>query len=203
MSRTARELAARRNPGLTLKRYLITFLKFALPLAIIAWLLASVPADQYQQFKSRPKNWPLLLAALVVVFCAVSLTFVRWYLLVRALGLRFRLLDAFRLGFLGYLFNFVSVGSVGGDLFKAFFIAREQPGRRAEAVATVLVDRVVGVYALVLLTSAVICLGGIPNANRDVAAICHLTLVVAALGVVGIAVLLRPGLHARHAGLSS
>ncbi len=62
------------------------------------------------------------------MFCAVSLTFVRWYLLVRALGLHFRLLDAFRLGFLGYLFNFVSVGSVGGDLFKAIFIAREQPG---------------------------------------------------------------------------
>ena len=97
-----------------------------------------------------------------MVFCAVSLTFVRWYLLVRALGLNFRLLDAFRLGFLGYLFNFVSVGSVGGDLFKAIFIAREQPGRRTEAVATVLVDRVVGVYALVLLTSTVICWAGFP-----------------------------------------
>ena len=54
------------------------------------------------------------------------------------------MIDAFRLGFLGYLLNFVSVGSVGGDLFKAIFIAREQPGRRAEAVATVLVDRIVG-----------------------------------------------------------
>ena len=135
-----------------------------MPLVIIAWLLASVPPEQYQQFKNRPKNWPLLLAAMVVVFCAVALTFVRWYLLVRAL-LRFRILDAFRLGFLGYLFNFVSVGSVGGDLFKAFFIAREQPGRRAEAVATVMVDRVVG-YALVLLTSAVIWLVGFPIQTR-------------------------------------
>ena len=80
-----------------------------------------------------------------------EMTFVRWYLLVRALQLQFRLVDAFRLGFLGYLFNFVVVGSVGGDLFKAIFIAREQPGRRAEAVATVLVDRIVGVYALVLV----------------------------------------------------
>ena len=62
---------------------------------------------------------------------------------------------------------------MGGDLFKAIFIAREQPGRRTEAVATVLVDRVIGMYALVLLTSAVICLGGIPNTDRDVVAICR------------------------------
>jgi uncharacterized protein (TIRG00374 family) len=179
---------------LAVKRYLSIFLKFALPLALIAWLLASVPAEQYQQFASRPKNWPMLVGAWAVVFCAVSLTFVRWYLLVRALGLNFRLLDAFRLGFLGYLFNFVSVGSVGGDLFKAIFIAREQPGRRTEAVATVLVDRVVGVYALVLLTSTVILLGGIPNSDRDVVAICHLTLLVTGLGIVGIVVLLVLGL---------
>jgi len=39
-----------------LKRYLVTFLKFALPLAIIAWLLDSVPAEQYQQFLARPKH---------------------------------------------------------------------------------------------------------------------------------------------------
>ena len=121
------------------------------------------------------------------------MTFVRWYLLVRALHLPFRLVDAFRLGFLGYLFNFVVVGSVGGDLFKAIFIAREQPGRRAEAVATVLVDRIVGVYALVLLTSAVILGGGMPKSTVEVETICRLTLVAAAIGAAGIAVLWIPG----------
>ena len=68
------------------------------------------------------------------------------------MALPFRIRDAFRLSFLSYLLNFVSVGSVGGDLFKAFFIAREQPGRRTEAVATVVVDRIVGLYGLLLVT---------------------------------------------------
>ena len=175
------------------KRYVLPCLKVVVPVAIIAWLLAKVPPEQYQQFATRPKNWPLLLGALAVVFTAVSMTFVRWYLLVRALRLHFRMVDAFRLGFLGYLFNFVVVGSVGGDLFKAIFIAREQPGRRAEAVATVLVDRLVGVYALVLLTSAVIVGGGIPKSTVEVETICHLTLAAAAVGAAGIAVLLIPG----------
>ncbi len=176
-----------------MKRGLLQALKFAVTLAIIAWLLARIPADQYHQFLDRPKNWPLLGAALGIVFAAVVLTFVRWYLLVRTLQLRFRLADAFRLGFLGYLLNFVVVGSVGGDLFKAVFIAREQPGRRTEAVATVVVDRLVGFYALLLLTSLVILWGGIPQAVAEVAMICRLTLVVTAITTVGLLLLLLPG----------
>ena len=77
----------------------------------------------------------------------------RWFFLVRALNLPFRLRDACRLGFLGYLFNFVAPGAVGGDLFKAVFIAREQPGRRAAAISSVIVDRLVGLYALFIVAS--------------------------------------------------
>ena len=42
-----------------------------------------------------------------------------------------------RLGALGFALNFVSLGSIGGDLFKAIFAAKDSPGRRTEAVATV------------------------------------------------------------------
>ncbi len=73
-----------------------------------------------------------------------------------ALDVPFRWNDAVRLGFLGYLLTFVSLGAVGGDLLKAFFVAREQPGRRIEAFATVIVDRVIGLYALLLLASTAI-----------------------------------------------
>lgn len=176
-----------------MKRYVVPFLKIAVPVTIIVWLLATLPPEEYRQLAERPKNWPLLAAALGVVLLAVCITFVRWYLLVRALQLRFSLTDAFRLGFLGYLFNFIVVGSVGGDLFKAIFIAREQRGRRAEAVATVLVDRVVGVYGLVVLTGGVILGGGVPKATVEVQTLCNLTLAAVAAGALGIAVMLLPG----------
>ena len=51
------------------------------------------------------------------------------------------------------MLNQVSPGSVGGDLLKAVFIAREQPGKSTEAIATVLVDRVIGLYAMLLIAS--------------------------------------------------
>ena len=116
-----------------------------------------------------------------------------WYLLVRTLHMRFHLSDAFRLGFLGYSFNFVSVGSVGGDLFKAFFIAREQPGRRTEAVATVVVDRLVGFYALLLVASLAILFGSVRHSVPAVKAICNMTLLVTAIGGVGLVLMLLPG----------
>ena len=129
-----------RNAKHVVKSILLTLLKILLPIAVIAWLLSRLEPEQVTMLREQPKDWGLLIAAFVLTFVAVSLSFLRWWLLVWALGLPFRILDAFRLGFIGYLMNFVSAGAVGGDLVKAFFIAREQPGRRAEAVATVVVE---------------------------------------------------------------
>ena len=64
-------------------------------------------------------------AALATCFVAVLLTMVRWYFLVRTLNVPLTWRDAFRLGFLGYLFNFISPGSVGGDLFKVVYLAKQ------------------------------------------------------------------------------
>ena len=63
------------------------------------------------------------------------------------------MLEAFRLGAICFLLSFVSAGSVGGDLFKAIFLARRRPGKRVAAVASVLVDRGSGLYGLVLLVA--------------------------------------------------
>ncbi len=175
------------------KRYLLAFLKFSIPLGIIIWLLASVEPDQLAALRGRPKNWGLLGAAFGISFTAICITFLRWYLLVRTIDLPFRVRDAFRLGFLAYLLNFISVGAVGGDLFKAFFIAHEQPGRRAEAVATVVVDRMIGLYALLLVTSAAIYFSDIANPTPALATICTMTYVATAIGGLGIVMVLIPG----------
>lgn len=92
---------------------------------------------------------PLALAA-VICLCSVLLTFVRWYVLVRAQELPFTLPNALRLGLIGFYLSTFLPGSVGGDIFKATFIAREQ-SRRTVAVATVLIDRAVGLVGLVWL----------------------------------------------------
>lgn len=176
-----------------MKKQILTILKLVIPAGIIIWLLSTLDRDQLGQLQARPKDWGKLGGAFALLFCVVCLSFFRWWVLVRALHLRFRLRDAFRLGFLGFLLNFVSVGSVGGDLFKAFFIAREQPGRRTEAVATVALDRLVGLYGLLLVTSAAILLSDIPQFSPAISAICRTTLIVTAVGAAGVLIALLPG----------
>ncbi len=80
------------------------------------------------------------------------LTLVRWYFLVRAQDLPFRMKDAFRLGFIGFFCNNFLPGSVGGDVVKAAGIARGQK-RRTVAVATVLMDRAIAVWAMVWMVA--------------------------------------------------
>lgn len=179
-----------------MKKILINLLKFGVSAGILTYLVVDAQRNQtFTELVSQPKDWPLLVLAFVICLAAVALTHIRWYFLVRALDLPFTLRDAFRLGFLGYLMNFVTLGSVGGDLVKAVFIAHEQPGKRAEAVATVFIDRVVGLYGLfVVATIAILSTGQFHASVEQVRIISLATLACTIGGAVGILALLIPGI---------
>jgi hypothetical protein len=125
----------------------------------------------------------------------VVITLVRWWYLVRALGIDFSLRDAFRIGFIGYLFNLLPAGIVGGDVLKAWILAKEKPGNRARAFASVIVDRIVGLYVLFLVAAAGIFISGLwYYANFFVHWICCVgVLILTAVATIGIAMILVPG----------
>ena len=82
-----------------IRRTLIALAKVALALALLAYLLSQASEhDMFTKLVEQPKRWSLLLAGLVCTLSATSLTFVRWHLLVRAVGIRIRLLNTLRLG---------------------------------------------------------------------------------------------------------
>lgn len=100
-----------------------------------------------------PIAWEWLLACLLLLVVAASLTIVRWYLFVRSLNIPFTLRHAFQLGLLGLFGNTFLPGAVGGDFFKAYFLAKDSPGQRTAAVSTVLMDRAFGLFGLVLFAA--------------------------------------------------
>jgi hypothetical protein len=110
-----------------------------------------------------PALGPLCTAASLLAF-TLCCQFSRWYLLVRAVDLPFTYRNAFRLGLVGYFYSLFLPGSIGGDLVKGYSIAKEQPGKRAVAVATVVIDRLFGLFGLLLLASTV---GGVFWLNGD------------------------------------
>jgi len=107
--------------------------------------------------RGEPLRWELLLLALSIYGLALTLTLLRWYLLVRALGLVLPVFAALRLGLIGIFFNTFLPGAVGGDIIKAAALARGQ-SRRTASVATVLMDRAIALWALVWFVAV---LGGV------------------------------------------
>ncbi len=142
------------------KRLLWTVFKYLLAAALLAlvvwmnWGRPDNPDDrglgyvwQRHVVRGEPIDYLSLALAFVFFAAAVPITMVRWWVLVRAQDLPFSLGNAFRLGFLSFFFSTFLPGSVGGDLVKAAGIARGQ-SRRTVAVATVVMDRLIGLWGL-------------------------------------------------------
>lgn len=177
-----------------MKRLLLNLLKVAISVGIIAYLVIDAKNNNvFSKLANQPKKWDLLAAAAVLCFLGVLVTVVRWHFLIRALGLPIRFKESLRLGFLGYLFNLSPVGIVGGDLIKAVMLARPYPGRRAEAAATVFVDRVIGLYVLFVVASAAILVTRFWQSEvHAVQAICQATLWLTGIGTAAMVVMLVP-----------
>lgn len=118
---------------------------------LLVYLLSGVDRSEYEAFWKQPKRWELLILAQCAALLAVLISILRWRRLVEYFEIPFTAREALRLGFLGYLLNFVAPGSVGGDLFKAVLVAKNKPTKKPEAVASVLLDRAIGLLGLVIL----------------------------------------------------
>lgn len=135
----------------------ITTLKLVLSFAIVAYVVAEVDADAVQvgrAIDSVAEGWAPLAGAFALIAAAVALGIVRWLLIARMVGLTFPARRAFRLGSMSFALGFAGLGAVGGDLFKAVSLARDNPQDRVSALVSVAADRIVGLFALLLFASA-------------------------------------------------
>lgn len=130
-----------------------TCVKWTAGTAILVWLYRQ-NAESLGKIAAAPKNWRFALLGLILIAGSNLVMFARWWLLVQAQQFPFPLRDAVRYGFAGLATNFVIPGTIGGDLFKALLLARDQTSRRASAAATVVVDRLLGVLGLFIVGAA-------------------------------------------------
>lgn len=178
-------------------RHLKSTLKLLLGLAIVAFLFYQARSgENFEEILHKQKNWSLLAVSMAFVASAVLCGFLRWYLLVRAVGLPFTLRDAFRLGSLGFALNFVAPGGVGGDLFKVVALAREHSNRKSEAIATVVADRMMGLTGLLIVTSGALLITRLPwepTATPAIKTLSYLVLAVTAGVFISLGALMMPG----------
>jgi uncharacterized membrane protein YbhN (UPF0104 family) len=164
----------------------------AFALALLALAVWSNRTELRKVLHRRP-DFGLLAVAFAIYLAALLITFARWYCLVRALDLPFRLRDAVRLGFIGNVFNLVIPGAVGGDLVKAAFLIREQ-ARKTQAVASMVIDRLLGLLGLFVL-GAVSGAVAWRAAGPDIRMLIQLVWAAVAAGLLGLLVIFTPPLY--------
>jgi len=107
-------------------------------------------------FRNAAARWHWLAFGFILVTLSMTIGVPRWHWVLRAQGLDIEWTKTFYVFWIGHFFNSFMLGSTGGDVVKAFYVARESRHRKTEAVSTVLVDRWTGMMALALFGVAMI-----------------------------------------------
>lgn len=123
--------------------------KLAIGLALLYFLYTKLedPAGLWQQILTANKL--LLLAALLCYALAVATSGVKWGILLRAIGIPVRTPRLLAYQWVAEFFNNFLPAQVGGDVMRGYALASDTH-RRADAAASVLIDRFLGLFVFML-----------------------------------------------------
>lgn len=133
----------------------ILLVKLGVAGGLIWWLVASGQLD-FGQLATVGDRWHWFLLAQIPFGLVQLLSAWRWLILMRIQRIDYSLRDAFDLTLTGIFFNQVMIGSTGGDIYRAYAVCVEHPGKRSGGIVSVFVDRLVGLIALLLLVPVVL-----------------------------------------------
>ncbi len=90
---------------------------------------------------SLAADWPVTLAAFLLLMISTLVTAWRLCVLMEPLGMHLTVLASTPLGLIGMFFNACLPGSTGGDVIKIYFAAEGNRGRRTEVATVLLLDQ--------------------------------------------------------------
>lgn len=122
--------------------------------ALITVTVRSTGADVFAEL--RAASAPLLGLAACMYGGIVFLTVIRWRLLLQVQGIDLGIGVLCRLTMIGVFFNLAIPGAVSGDLLKMAYVAKRAPDRSAEAVLTIMLDRVMGLLGLFVVAGVMV-----------------------------------------------
>lgn len=140
-----------------MRRARLSWLKTLLGLVLLAVLLIRLENRGLLVeaiFRALSRPWPLAIAAGLFGLCLTA-GFLRWRELLLALGLRISLSRGFYLYALGHAGNIFLPSGFGGDFVKAAALSRDRSVNRGLAIFSLMADRLIGLFWLMVLGFAV------------------------------------------------
>ncbi|MEO7317460.1 MAG: lysylphosphatidylglycerol synthase transmembrane domain-containing protein [Chthoniobacteraceae bacterium] len=137
-----------------MKKAAITTLQIAVTLGILFFVFRD-PAKRAEMAAAlRGANSWWLFLGVAVYGLAEIVACIRWQTLLRVQGIVLGWRRVFSLTMIGLFFSFLIPGDTGGDVVKLFYLLKETAGQRTAAVLSVLVDRLIGLIALIVLAAS-------------------------------------------------
>ena len=139
------------------KKTVVTILQVLVTVGILGWIFHD-PKKRAQMWDavSHDLLWSWIFAGLTCYGIVEVLGATRWQILLRVQGITISWFRLVKLLMIGIFFNQLMPGGTGGDVVKIFYLLRETPDKKAEAVLAVLMDRLVGLIGLIFVAGAVI-----------------------------------------------
>ena len=104
----------------------------------------------------RSVNPGSLTLSLLLMGGTLFLGVARWRMVLNVHGLNLPFARVMEISLVAHFFNSFLLGTAGGDVMKAYYAARETHHKKNEAVVTVFVDRVLGLWAMLMFASLMI-----------------------------------------------
>ena len=131
---------------------LMNTIKIVLAVALLIVVCRMVDWHEVMQLLTR-MNWWWFVLAVVLQWIVIAIGNHRLQILLRAQGVHLSYLLTLKYNCIGYFFNLAFPGGTGGDVVKAFYVVRETHHKKAECVTVILLDRVMGLIAVVLIAA--------------------------------------------------
>jgi glycosyltransferase 2 family protein len=138
------DMAKNRRLGL-----LFTVARLGIGVALLVYLGRSGLLD-WAALRGFLVAWPITVLAVTLLLLVVVMMAARVCVLMAPSGLQLSLGASVRLTLIGMFFNACLPGSTGGDALRIYYASRGNTGRRTEVATIFVLDRVVGLFALLL-----------------------------------------------------
>ncbi len=124
-------------------------LRMAISAVILTWLFSRIDVGAvFSAFSKIP--WPAWALAFALYLSSQILSSLRWFIIGRTLGFGGRFMTYLKFYFVGMYFNLFLPSAIGGDVLKAFFLAKQGNGK-LKATYSILADRIFGLWAMFII----------------------------------------------------
>ncbi|MDP8265768.1 MAG: lysylphosphatidylglycerol synthase transmembrane domain-containing protein [Candidatus Aceula meridiana] len=139
------------------KNFLSGFLRIALSIGLLTYLFRIIDVQKTLNI-IKDANFFYLAWSLAALFILYFLTLLRWHIVIKALGLSIPFKSVARCFSIGAFFNLFLPTSTGGDVVKTIGLFKDTD-KKTTVIASVLLDRIFGFVAIVLVASVSFAFG--------------------------------------------